>query len=232
LVTEATRTKSRRVFLGETNGNNSLAAFMREIGMNPANGTGKRSDSARLRKGIETLFAARISFIKNTDAEDYERNQRVNMQVARKHDLWWSKRKNSAEQNTLFQSWVELGEDFFEAVTAAPVPVDMRILKALKGSSLALDLYGWLCHRVYTVNRSGKVAAVPWEGLMQQLGSDYADPKEFARYAKPYLRKVAALWRKDRYGNPGLNVDFVRGGMRIRPGSLLSVPELAPQLEA
>jgi hypothetical protein len=37
-----------------------------------------------------------------------------------------------------------LGENFFEAITAAPVPLDMRVLKTLKRSPLALDLYAWL----------------------------------------------------------------------------------------
>lgn len=42
----------------------------------------------------------------------------------------------------------ELGEDFFKMVTASPVPVDMRALRALKRSPLALDLYAWLTYTV------------------------------------------------------------------------------------
>ncbi len=43
LVTEATQKKSRRIRLG-----NSLDSFMREIGLNPRTGRGKRGDTARL----------------------------------------------------------------------------------------------------------------------------------------------------------------------------------------
>lgn len=57
LTREVLRVKTRRVALGE-----SLAEFMRKVGLNPANGTGKRSDSRRLRDQIERLFRARISF--------------------------------------------------------------------------------------------------------------------------------------------------------------------------
>jgi hypothetical protein len=45
LVTEATQKKSRRIRLG-----NSLDAFMREIGLNPRTGGGKRGDAARLQR--------------------------------------------------------------------------------------------------------------------------------------------------------------------------------------
>ena len=42
-----------------------------------------------------------------------------------------------------------LGEKFFAAITAYPVPVDMRALRALKRSPLALDLYAWLSYEAY-----------------------------------------------------------------------------------
>src|SRR5690349_17189436 len=44
ITTEAVRTGNRRLYLG-----NSLAAFMRELGLNPATGGGPRSDAQRLR---------------------------------------------------------------------------------------------------------------------------------------------------------------------------------------
>jgi hypothetical protein len=64
------------------------------------------------------------------------------MQIATRGEFWWSPRDPT--QGALWGSWIELGERFFEAITAAPVPLDMRALKALKRSPLALDLYAWL----------------------------------------------------------------------------------------
>ena len=51
MVREATVTRSRRLYLGQ-----SLAQFMREVGLNPDNGTGKRSDARRLRQAMSSLF--------------------------------------------------------------------------------------------------------------------------------------------------------------------------------
>ena len=46
------------------------------------------------------------------------------MQVAPEGVLWWDEKQ--PDQTTLWESWIQLGEKFFEAITAAPVPVDMR----------------------------------------------------------------------------------------------------------
>ena len=56
MVTEAARTKSRRLHLGQT-----YPDFMRKLGLNPSNG-GARSDSRRLRDQIERMLRATISF--------------------------------------------------------------------------------------------------------------------------------------------------------------------------
>ena len=43
-------------------------------------------------------------------------------------------------QGALFPSWIELGEDFLNAAITSTVPYDLRALRALKRSPLALDL--------------------------------------------------------------------------------------------
>jgi hypothetical protein len=59
VTTEAVRTKSRRLELG-----NSLRGFMAELGLNSSNGSSgaKRSDARRLRDQMQRLFRARLSF--------------------------------------------------------------------------------------------------------------------------------------------------------------------------
>ena len=41
----------------------------------------------------------------------------------------------------LWESKIELGEKFFNEITAHSAPLDMNTLKVLKRSSLGLDLY-------------------------------------------------------------------------------------------
>ena len=47
----------------------------------------------------------------------------------------------------------------------------MNILKALKRSSLGLDLYLWLTYRTFSLKRA---ARLPWQRLYRQFGVDPA----------------------------------------------------------
>jgi hypothetical protein len=208
LTTETLRTNSRRLELG-----NSLAAFMRDIGLDPERG-GPRSDACRLRDQMERLFRATISFDYQQDTDQVQCNRWLDMQVAPKGELWWDIHK--AEQTTIWGSWIELGEDFHNALISAPVPVDMRALQALKKSPLALDLYAWATWRSFTTAQSGKAQFIPWRGLMQQLGADYTDPDNFRKKVKATIRKVQAVY-------PGLKIEDADGGFNILPSSTPAV---------
>jgi hypothetical protein len=209
LTTEAVRTSKRRLELG-----NSLSEFMRELGLMPASaGGGKRSDAKRLRDQMDRLFRCRISFDEQMTRPDGKEGKRwLDMQVAPKGEYWWNVKH--PEQGALWGSWLELGEDFFNAIIVAPVPADMRALRALKRSPLALDLYVWLTYRVYSVNRKGEVLAVSWESLSRQLGCDYDTVKNFRIKALAAIRKIRAVY-------PGLNLSTkARGRLMLRPSRL------------
>lgn len=208
LTTEALRTGERKIVLG-----NSLADFMTQLGLNPRNGGpgSTRSDRKRLHDQMERLFEAKISF----EYSDEQRRNKLNMHVAPRTELWWDL-KAPDQQLTLNESWIELGEEFFKAITEAPVPVDMRALQALKNSPLALDLYAWSTYKTYQVNKKRKPQRISWRQLQGQLGTEYTNPKDFKRYAKQALRKIVNVY-------PGLKVEDVDGGLIINPG-LTAVP--------
>ena len=71
-----------------------------------------------------------------------------------------------------------------------PVPVDIRALRALKGSALALDLYAFVTYRAFRATRDGRAQFVTWEQLMGQLGAGYKDPRNFRKKARATLRKI------------------------------------------
>jgi hypothetical protein len=202
ITTEVVRTGNRRLELGE-----SLSAFMRELGLTPTGG--RWGTIPRLREQMNRLFRAKISFDLDKEANGQKGNAWLDMPVAPKGELWWSHK--TPEQGTLWQSWIELGEDFYEAIKAAPVPVDMRALKALKRSPMALDLYAWMNYRTYTIQNKKTGQFIPWAGLQAQLGADYGDQKDFKKKAKAAINKVVAL-------SPGISCDFVDGGIKLYPG--------------
>jgi hypothetical protein len=206
---EAVQTRSRRIQLGR-----SLAHFMRDLGLDPSRG-GKRSDAFRLKDQMKRLFRARISFDQALAENGREGERWLDMQVAPKGELWWD--DNKPLQDDLWESWIELGEEFYTAIIASPVPVDMRALKALKRSPLALDLYAWATHKAPSVARKGKQQFIPWASLSEQFGTDYADHLDFKKKAKAALRKVKLVY-------PGLRYAEATGGVLILPTSLPAVP--------
>jgi len=212
VTTEAVLTKNRRLELGQ-----SLAAFMRELSLDPSRG-GSRSDAKRLRSQMERLFRCRISFDQLRSRDDGAQGTPwLDMQVAPKGELWWDPK--TPEQGALWGSWIELGEDFFKAIIAAPVPHDMRALRALKQSPLALDLYALLNYRGFTTKEPQYIG---WQMLTQQLGSDVGGMDNFRRKVLAALRKVLAV-------QPHLKVTQEKGGIRIYPSRPAIAPRAAKQ---
>jgi hypothetical protein len=213
ITTEAVRTKNPRLVLGS-----SLSDFMREVGLNPDTGGGKRSDAKRLHEQCLRLFNARISFVGDTvDGERVGKDRRT-LEVTDHQVLWWDKR--SPGQATLWLSYVDLTPKFFAAITAAPIPVDTRALRVLKQSPLALDLYALSCYEAFRIEQTGHTRVIPWRSLMQQLGADYqaeGAEKEFARKCRSAMRKVAAVM-------PGLRVAYQKGELCILAGSKTAIP--------
>jgi hypothetical protein len=145
------------------------------------------------------------------------------MEVSSRSELWWNPKR--PEQGTLMQNWVLLGELFYEALVASPVPVDMRALRALKRSSLALDLYAWVCYRAFAVVQQKQPPQfTAWKSLAQQLGADYTDLKNFKKKAKAALRKIRIVY-------PGLTVASASGGFTLH-ASRLAVPAKPKLIDA
>jgi hypothetical protein len=141
---------------------------------------------------MERLFRCRISFEQVGENSAGEQSKEwLDMQVGPKAQYWWDTKQ--PEQTTLWGSWVELGQEFFEAITTGPVPVDMRALRALRRSPLALDLYAWATYRVFQVNRKGSPTFVSWSQLKIQMGTEYKSVDEFARKAKASFNKIRGV---------------------------------------
>ena len=107
----------------------------------------------------------------------------------------------------------------------SPMPIDMGILKALKRSSLGLDLYMWLSYKTFTLYRQGKKPErLAWDQLYRQFGSDpflAADKITVQNFRKDVLREIAKLklcW-------PELDVISTTGALEVRG----CAPSIAPK---
>jgi hypothetical protein len=202
--TEAVRTGKRRLDLGDT-----FSGFIRELGLDSSRG-GPRSDYRRLREQMTRLFSSAITFRRHMESDGIERDKRMNMSVTSESELWWDPKR--PDQIALWGSWLELGEKFFQAITTSPVPTDLRALRALKQSPLALDLYIWATYKAFTVARTGKSQFVPWIALKRQFGCDYKQTRDFKLKAIAALEKIQAVY-------PGLKLQDADGGIVVLASS-------------
>lgn len=237
VCTEAVKTQDRKLILGP-----SLASFMRELGIRSDSG-GSRGDRTRLKNQIDRLFHCRVDLI----YEDQHKKRATHGNVAKETMLWWDYRE--PHQDTLWNSWILLGEELFNEVIAHPVPLDMRILKAMRRSPLGLDLYMWLSYKTHSLYqnrienlrrqqtgsntmRLKEIEVLSWPRLYMQFGanpehaSDNVVVQSFRKDFLRELRKLKICWNS-------LDYEKREGALAVN-ACLPSVPikRLAPRKTA
>jgi len=194
VTSEAVRNRSRDIELGD-----SMTSFMKELGMTATGG--RWGSITRLKDQTNRLFRCSV----NASYSDKQKDVFSGFTIADSAVLWWDPKQ--PDQGSLWKSTVRLSERFYEEVVNRPVPVDMRALKALKGSPLALDIYCWLTYRLSYLT---KPTVIPWDGLALQFGSNYADIRNFKTNFVKELRKVVQIYAE-------ADVQPKATGLAIRP---------------
>ena len=101
-----------------------------------------------------------------------------------------------------------------------PVPLDMHTLRAMKRSSLGLDLYLWLTYRTFGLHRPLRLT---WRQLYEQFGAAPARANEtrtvdaFRTDCLRELKKIKNAW-------PDLHYHTVTGALVLLP----SAPRIPP----
>jgi hypothetical protein len=194
VTTEAVRTKDRELVLGD-----NLSQFMRELGM--VSTGGRWGTVTRLKDQIRRLFASSVTC-------SYDGGGSLGIENLRMVDsarLWWD--PQIPGQATLWESTLTLSEQFFEEVTRRPVPIDMRALKVLRQSPMALDIYCWLTYRLSYLTRP---TVLPWAALQAQFGADYTELRYFRRKFLEHLKAVSVVY-------PAAKIDALDHGLELRP---------------
>ena len=114
---------------------------------------------------------------------------------------------NSGRQRTMWPGEIELSQDFFESLLGYAVPLHPDALTALRHSSLKLDLYMWLAHRLHRI-RPQTGMRLSWANLFDQFGQEYGSVKDFKREIRGALPEVLAVY-------PDAKLELVAGGMRL-----------------
>jgi len=194
LSTKIVQTRQRRVYLDD-----SLSAFMKQMGLDVTGG--ETGTLKNFKEQLRRLFAARIGLFWRDPNGDPKYQSLV---VANEIERWWSPVDAS---ETRWQTSVLLSDAFYKAVLRSAVPADNRILREIKQSSLAIDLYLWTTYRVTRIDQP---LVLSWKQVHDQFGAEYARSADFAKKARKYLRQIHLLWPDLRYATP-------RGRLKLLP---------------
>lgn len=190
ISTLAKRHKSREVAIGET-----AADFLRMLGMDVQGGR-----YATLRKQMHALAACRLQLGHN--------GRTFNGQAVEQFDAWTP--TNNDRQRSIWPGVVVLSEAYYKELVDHGVPLDNRALTALRGSSLALDIYTWLAHRLHRI--PGRPALLHWKAIREQFAQEYQGKDADKDFRKSFLHGLQAA----RTVYPKAQVEAVRGGLLLR----------------
>ncbi len=190
LISEAVKTKCPTIELG-----NSLSEFMRSLGYIPSGG--QNGTITNLRKQTRRLFSTSISCITSEKGNDVGKN----FPIVDEYNLWWTPQK--PEEAGLWKSTVTLSAGFYNEAIGSPVPVDMRAMRALSRSPMALDIYTWLTYRLSYLRQP---TVIPWHLLRGQFGTELGRLDHFKEKFCEALRKVLTVYTaaKVEQQQPGL----------------------------
>lgn len=192
LMTTAIQTRSRSVAMER-----SMSAWLRKIGL--AVTGGPRGTIKPVRE--QALRISRCALTLRFDDESGYASLTDRRMVNGLH-LW------AADESDEWPEAVELTEEFYDHLLEHAVPLDEHAIARLKASSLGLDLYVWLSHRLPRLERP---VVLPWSRLMPQFGSQSASLGSFAQNFREALLDVLAVY-------PGARVDLHHGGIELLPG--------------
>jgi len=120
---------------------------------------------------------------------------------------WLKPLRRLLPQRPTWPSQIVLSQDFFDEITRSAVPVDLRAIRHLRRSPLAIDLYVWLTYRMSYFK---KPTLIPWKSLEAQFGADYARLRDFRCKALAHLPDVLRVY-------PAVRIGQTNAGLRPYP---------------
>jgi Plasmid encoded RepA protein len=199
VVWEAMQSGRREIRLGK-----SFSEFLRHFGVMNRNVRVTRYRDI-IQQQMMSLFGCHIMF------ECKRKGQWQHIDFAPKGEIEWNTKVLGNRLTP--ESYILLGEAFFEEIKRRPVPVDMRAIHGLKHSALALDLYTWATYETFIQctkppAKTRHYSFTKWGELMYQLGANYAKTRQFKAKIPHVLEQVKAVY-------PELQADLLPEGIVI-----------------
>ena len=186
IMTEAVRTKSRRITLGYT-----FTDWMRRMGFRTIS-YGPRGSATLIKDQLDRLLACEwmIRWDHATDQGDHEFGIK---EIKLTNEYVGTDRRNGG-----FLREILMTEGFFEHLRDHAVPLNETAIRQIRDSATALDLYTWLAYRLPRLN-SKRPVTLSWQQLATHFGNDGRHIRKFRQTVRDaWERQVSAVYPEAR----------------------------------
>jgi hypothetical protein len=186
IMTEAVRTKSRNIRLGET-----FTDWMRRMGFRTIS-YGPRGSATLIKEQLDRLLACEwmIRWDHATEQGDHEFGIK---EIKLTNEYVGVDRRNRA-----FVREIVMTEPFFEHLRQHAVPLNETAIRQIRDSATALDLYTWLAYRLPRLNAK-RPTTLSWQQLAVHFGNDGRHIRKFRQTVRDaWERQVSAVYPEAR----------------------------------
>jgi hypothetical protein len=186
IMTEAVRTRSRRIVLGT-----SFTDWMRKMGFRTIS-YGPRGSATLIRQQLDRLLACEWMIRWDSDQGNGVKEFGIK-EIKLTNEYIGTDGKGGS-----FTREIYLTEEFFEHLRKHAVPLNEHAIRQLRDSATALDLYSWLAYRLPRVNPR-RPATLTWQQLAVHFGNEGNNIRKFRQTVREaWDRQVSAVYPEAR----------------------------------
>ena len=180
-TSEAVRTNSPEIFLGD-----SVHDFLRRLDVPITRGA--RGSLSVYANQLLRLIRSTLTIDENIHSGAGRTGLHIRQALfVEEAQLWWDEPENKIGQG----SSLLLSTVLFHSILERSAPLATSAIKRLRKSPMDLDVYAWLVHRLFHLQ---KPSMVNWIQLSEQFGHNYREPRTFRRFFLDSLKRVSAVY--------------------------------------
>jgi len=149
----------------------------------------------RLIEAFERIFGATMFFGTDTMNAGAKVVHRSRFNFLREATIWYNRPASQAPSSEAFENVIVLSDQFYQEITAHPIPTDLDAIRVLSSAPETLDLFMWLSYRCFSAKGEEEVPIFGARGLAAQLGNvEYGRPRRFRQKLEASLDVIRGMW--------------------------------------
>jgi hypothetical protein len=183
-ASEAIRTRSPEIYLGR-----SVHDFLRRLDIPVTRGErgSLRVYTNQLLRLIHCALSIDENIRDNAGRTGLHIRQTLFVEEAR---LWWDENRGVGQGSSLLLSPV-----LYDSILERSAPLSTMAIRRLRKSPMDLDVYAWLVHRLFHLN---KPSSVTWQQLSNQFGHGYGLLRKFRAFFTDSVKRVLEVYPEAR----------------------------------